>query len=51
MLLSPVKDAVISVLANMAPKLAARLLAPCSLQEAECVLLKVFIQPVLPPEE
>lgn len=26
----------------MAPKLAARLLAPCSLEEAECVLLKVL---------
>ena len=51
LLLSPVTAALIYTLAGMAPKLAARLLAPCSLQEAECLLLKVLTKLCLPPHK
>lgn len=50
LLVSPVTAALIYILAGMAPKVAARLLAPCSLQEAECVLLKVLTKLCLPPD-
>ena len=42
-LLLPIWAAVIGIVGNAAPLLAARLLAPCGLQEAQYVYLKVLL--------
>ena len=45
-LLLPFSAALVVILAKVAPQLAAKLLAPCDLQQADYVLLKVQLHPL-----